>query len=274
MAVIFSSDLVIAAGTGAVRPLTHARIMYQNLIPDSEVTGTTEAAGFEADAVQSYDTYDRWLPTELPATITFQFTQIESLDYVFIASHNLGSTGSALVVEHSLDAVVWTEAAPERIPGDNTPLAFLFDEVEALYMRITINSALEIPRIGVVMAGKALAMERPIYQGHSPINLSRQTDIRPTRSEGGQWLGRSVVRKGFSTSYDWSNLTAAWYRANFDPFVQAARSQPFGIAWRPEKFPDEVAYAWTNDDIQPTNSGPRNLMSVGFSIVAHDSGDI
>lgn len=274
MAVVFSSSLVVSANAGSVKPLTHARIMYHNLIPGSEVTGTTESAGFEADAVQSYDTYDRWLPTEIPATLTFQLSQASTLDYVFIASHNLGTSGSALVVEHSPDGIDWIEASPERVPSDNTPLAFLFDEVEALYIRIRITSALEIPRIGVVMAGKALAMERPIYGGHSPITLSRQTEIRPSRSEGGQWLGRSVVRKGYATSYEWQNLSASWYREFFDPFVQAARSQPFGIAWRPETFPNEVAYAWTNSDIQPSNSGASNLMSAGFSVVAHDSGDI
>lgn len=274
MAVIFSSDLVLAANAGTVQPLTHARIMYQNLIPASTVSATTQSAGFEADAVQSYDTYDRWLPTEIPATITFKFTKTETLDYVFIASHNLGTSGAALVVEHSPDGTTWTEALPERIPGDNTPLAFLFDEVEALYMRIRITSAQSIPRLGVIMAGKALAMERPIYQGHSPITLSRQTEIRPSRSEGGQWLGRSVIRRGFGTAYDWKNLSASWYREFFDPFVQAAQVQPFGIAWRPATYPSEVAYAWTEGDIQPSNSGPRDLMSVGFSVTAHDSGDI
>lgn len=274
MPVIFSQQLISDAESGASLPLTHSRIMYNNVVRGAAASADTETAGFEVDAVQSYDTYDRWLPQSVPATATFVLAETAAIDYVLIASHNLGSTGSAFVVEHSLDGTVWTEFVPERIPSGNGPIAILTDEIQAAHIRIRITSSLELPRIGVIMAGKALAMLRPIYQGHEPVTLSRSTDMKPVRSEGGRWLGRSKVRKGFSTSYNWSNLTASWYRANFDPFVQAARTQPFGIAWRPETFPNEVAYAWTNDDIQPTNSGPRDLMSVGFSVVAHDSGDI
>jgi len=274
MAVIFSSDLVIAAQQGVVQPLAHARIMYENLVPTGTVTGSTESAGFEADAVQSYDTYDRWLPTSVPATLTFDLGALKDIDYIFIASHNLGSTGSALIPETSTDGVTWTATNSERIPGDDNAIAFLFDEVNVRYFRIRITSSLSVPRIGVVMSGKALAMQRPIYGGHSPATLSRNTEIRPTKSEGGQWLGRSVVRKGYATSYAWKNLTADWYREFFDPFVRQARFQPFGIAWRPETYPGEVIYAWTNSDIVPSNTGTRNLMQVELSVVGHDSGDL
>jgi len=274
VAVVISSDLVLSAQAGEVQPLTHARIMYQNLVPDAEVTGATESAGFEADATQSYSTYDRWLPTEIPATITYDFGELKDFDYIFIASHNLGSSAAAILPEYSLDGETWDEFSAERIPSNDSALAFLNSEVTGRYMRLTITSATTIPVIGVVMCGVALAMERAIYGGHTPVTLSRQTEMRPSQSEGGQWLGRSVVRKGYSTSYSWSNLTAAWYRANFDPFVKQARFQPFGIAWRPETFPDEVVYAWTNGDIAPSNTGTRNLMSVGMSIIGYDAGDL
>lgn len=274
MAVVFSNDLVLAAQQGVVQPLTHARIMYNNLVPGGTVTGSTETAGFEADAVQSYDTYDRWLPSAIPATLTFDLGSIQDIDYIFIASHNLGSTGSAFVGETSPDAITWTEAVPERIPGDDSAIALLFEEVSVRYFRIRITSSLSIPRIGVVMSGIALAMQRPIYGGHSPINLSRQSEIRPTKSEGGQWLGRSVVRRGFATDYNWQHLTADWYREFFDPFVRQARFQPFGIAWRPETYPEEVAYVWTENDIQPSNMGIRNYMQVDLTVTGYDSGDL
>ena len=274
MAVVFSNDLVLAAQQGVVQPLTHARIMYHNLVPDSTVTGTTQVAGFEADAVKSYSTYDRWLPESVPATLTIDLGSTKDVDYIFIASHSLGSSGAAIIPEASPDSVTWTAVAAERIPGDNNAIAFLFDEISVRYLRIRITSSLTVPRIGVVMAGVALAMQRPIYGGHSPITLSRQTEIRPTKSEGGQWLGRSVVRKGFSANYSWRHLTADWYREFFDPFVKQARFQPFGIAWRPETYPEEVAYVWTDSDIVPSNMGVRNYMQVDFSVTGYDPGDL
>jgi hypothetical protein len=111
-------------------------------------------------------------------------------------------------------------------------------------------------------------MQRGLYGGHSPINLSRVTVSRSNRSEGGQFLGRYIVRSGFKTSAEWGHLTASWYRENFDPFVESATQYPFFFAWRPETFPDEVAYCWTDGDIQPANMGIKTLMSVGININA------
>jgi len=76
----------------------------------------------------------------------------------------------------------------------------------------------------------------------------------------------SVITEGVSTSSEWKNLTAQWYREKFDPFVVYARSRPFFIAWRYAEFPLEVGFVWTTDDIRPTNSGPRDLMSVSMSV--------
>ena len=190
MAVVISPNLVLSAQAGVVQPLTHARIMYQNLIPDADVVGSTEVAGFEADAVQSYTTYDRWLPAGVPATLTAQFGGLQTIDYLLIASHTIGSSGAAIVPEYSTDGTTWVELSPERIPATDAAIAFLFDAVSAVYVRIRITSATTPPVIGVVMCGEALAMQRPIYGGHSPITLSRKTSIRPTKSEGGQFLGR------------------------------------------------------------------------------------
>ena len=112
----------------------------------------------------------------------------------------------------------------------------------------------------------ALAMQRAIYAGHSPITLSRKTVKRPTKSEFGQWLGSSTIRHGLKTSFEWKNLKAAWYREYFDPFVKSARTKPFFIAWRPSKFPNEIAYAWTSNDIKPSNMGILDYMDVSMSV--------
>jgi len=273
MAVIFSSDLVLSAKRGGVFPLTHARIMYDNLVTDSTVIASA-VAGFDSDAVQSYDTYDRWMPPSVPASLRIDFGSAKSLDYIFIASHNLGSTGAAFVTESSIDGVTWTPTNDEQIRADNNAIALLFENRPARYIRLRITSALATPKIGVIMAGLALQMQRPIYGGHTPITLSRETEIRPSTSEGGQWLGRSVVRRGYVGRYSWQHLTADWVREFFSPFIDRARFQPFGIAWRPGKFPTEAAYVWTDGDIRPSNMGIKDYMQVDMNVIGYDSGDI
>lgn len=249
-------------------PLTHARIGWQTLTRDASLSFTGgESEGFPADSVQRATTWERWKPTSLPASLTFDTGTSADAEYLGIAAHTLGTNGDTVTLEYSADAVDWTEVE-SFAAGSDDAIMLLFNKVGARYWRVTISGG-TIPVIGVVYIGEALAMERRIYGGHSPGTLSRNTEVRPTRSETGQFLGRYIRRQGYGTSYDWDNLTPAWYRANFDPFVESARLYPAFISWYPEKYPNEVLFGWVNDDISPTNTGTGNgLMRVGFSITA------
>lgn len=264
MAFVISPSLVSNTLT---YPLTHARIGYDNFVPESTVTGTSEVAGFPSDAVQRQTTWERWQPASMPATITFDAGATRDANYLGIAAHTLGSSGATIKFEYSLDGSAWVEIESVQFSSDKT-FMLLFEQTQAQHWRLTVSGA-TAPVVGVIYIGKTLDMARPIYGGHSPITLSRQTVVRPTESEKGQWLGRSVIRYGLQTSYNWSNLKALWYRQYFDPFVESARFRPFFIAWRPADYPQEVAFGWTSDDIQPSNSGTRDLMDVSISVSAY-----
>jgi hypothetical protein len=140
----------------------------------------------------------------------------------------------------------------------------LFDPVSAAAVRLvfeSLGSPETAPLVSVIYIGEALAMQRPLYGGHSPIDLARNTVIRPNKSERGQWLGRSIIRSGSTGAWSWRHLKPDWYRTYFDPFVESARTQPFFIAWRPETYP-VTAYCWTEGDITPSNMGVKDFMQV------------
>ena len=84
-------------------------------------------------------------------------------------------------------------------------------------------------------------------------------------SDGGHFLGQYIKRKGVKGNLTLRHLEAAWYRANFDLFVMAAREFPFFVAWRPITWPREVAYAWTDSNIKPKNMGKKDFMEVNFN---------
>lgn len=144
---------------------------------------------------------------------------------------------------------------------DDRPIMVLVEEHTSHRFRVRVAGQ-STPVIGVIRMGKALEMERPIYGGHTPLNLSRTTVIRPNISERGQFLGRSIIRSGASGSWSWKNLTAAWVRRYLDPFLEAIRTTPFFILWRPSSFPGEAGYCWTTADHAPTNMGSKDRMSI------------
>jgi hypothetical protein len=245
----------------SVEPLNHARIGWENLAYGLTPTSSTAAAGFPAIAATYPTTFEFWKPTALPAAWGIDFGSAKTVDYCGLVGDLNGAT---IEIQSSSNFSTWTTRGTIGPTTDRINMA-LFLPVEARYWRLLVTVA--IPSIAVVYLGQALAMQRKIYQGHTPLTLSRMTELSNNMSDGGQYLGRSVIRKGAQTSCDWSHLTADWYRANFDPFVKAARTAPFFIGWRPESYPNELGYVWTDNDIAPQNTGPKNYMSVGVSFM-------
>lgn len=84
-------------------------------------------------------------------------------------------------------------------------------------------------------------------------------------SEGGQFLGKEIIRRGVQTSIAFKNITASFMRTDFDPFIESAITRAFFWAWRPNSF-RECAYVWCNDDIVPSNEQANGDMAVSFNV--------
>lgn len=246
-------------------PLTHAMIGYRTICTEANVVATSESAGNPAiDAVNVF-TNEYWKPDVLPASFTCDAGVGVDVDYFGIAAHTLGSTGATIEFLYSFDNVTWESIASLQPENDN-PIMVIFDKTLARYWRITVTGT-TVPRLGVIYIGEMLQMQRPIYGGHAPLPLNRQTEIYNRLSEGGQFSSRAITRKGVATSYAWEHLTAMWYREFFDPFAKATRTTPFFIAWRPLTFPNEVGYVWTTQDPKPENMGVTDFMRVSLDVV-------
>lgn len=260
--------VVIQTAFSPARPLTHARIAHATITRTGALSASGEQAGFEADAALNPLTYEFWKPDALPATWRIDAGSAASVDYIGIAAHTLGTDGASVKPQWSDNDSVWNDitGVAAHAPADDGPILFLFAAESHRYWRIEITGS-TVPSVGVVFIGAVLAMLRPIYGGHSPLDLSRTTVIRPLRSERGQFLGRSIVRSGFHADFSWQHLTPAFYRSEFDPFVEDARRFPFFLAWRPSTFSESVGYVWSGQDISPSNMGVgKGLMQVSISV--------
>lgn len=265
----------LAAEAAQNRPLTRARIGYQTWTRDllaAAVTASTDSDDGPKDSPLTPDTYTFWEPTALPATWVVDLGTGRDVDYVGLV-HTLGSSGCAVTVETSDGSVagspsaqVWEAFGDPISPGTDDPLMFLDSSRTCRYVRLTITGGSTMPRISVVNAGEVLAMQRAIYGGHNPITLSRDTVLYRALSEGAQFLGQGFRSHGLVGGVSFRYLEPDWYRENFDPFVQAARSYPFFFAWRPSSYPLEVAYAWALEDIHPSNMGVKDFMQVAFNM--------
>lgn len=258
----FHSSRPVPKAEPSVIPFTHPRICYQSYLD----TGVVTVSSGDITAAKSKLTYDKWQPSGSTEWVQVDAGSSVDVDYLAIAAHNL--TGRTISLQWSdIGSTGWTTAATTAVDSNDSVVLLLTSPINKRYWRLLVSGASGMS-VGVIMIGKALAVQRSINAGHSPITLSRTTVVRPAVSERGQWLGRNVIRSGLSTNIALNNLYADWYRANFDDFVKAARTEPFFFAWRPETYPDEVAFCWTTDDIAPQNVG-HDRMNVSFGVDAH-----
>lgn len=245
------------------------RIGWRNVVPDaSSITATQEATGFLVANLLNPATFLSWKGTSAAAqSITIQLASAQELDYLGIARHNLGTAGIEYTLETSSDGETWTaitDATHE--PADDGVIFHQFTPTTSSRWRLSLAAGSAAPQIAVLYLGAITVLKRRIYVGHTPINLGRRRRISTGRSEDGQFLGRHRLSTTLESRLSLQNLDPDWYRDELDGFVEDGDIDPFFWAWRPDDFPDEVAYCWTMDDPVPVNQRANGMMQIDFSI--------
>lgn len=252
--------LVDGSDINADNPL----VGYQNVVTSSLIAADTEDASYPVENLANVLTSQRWQgsdTTEQYLTVTTD--GLGDIDYLAVARHNFGTIGSEVVPEgKATSGGSFTELTDPVLPGDDAPILFRFDAGPQYQVRLKIGSGSAVPRCAILYTGELLVMQRRLYVGHTPLHMGLVTDTVHNRSQSGEYVGSVVTGEHLETQAAFANITPSWYRANMQPFIQAAKASPFFFAWRPDTYPLEVGFAWFNGDVQPQNSRSNGMMSV------------
>lgn len=291
MGVIFQSGYSLPVGD---MPLTHARIAHSgnwlaggtvraddgsNLLMETTDDLLLEdgvsflllegqnatASGYVSLAPSNSLTYERWKPGALPATWEYDHGSAALCDYCCIGAHTMGTNGNTLQVQY-WSGSAWVDLIPATVMTSDMAVMAIFGQQTRQRWRIVVSNG-TAPEIGVIKFGRAMQMTRPIFGGHTPVDLGRQTQIRANYSETGEFLGRTRQRVQMASTFSWQHLDDAWIRSTFRPFQKAVEAEPFFIAWRPLAY-SEVALCQTDEVPIPQNMGVRNLMNVQLTVRA------
>jgi len=236
-----------------------ALIGYNNLLT------TTATSGAEVALIPN--TWERYSMPNGSQTLKYQMASKAKINYIAIAAHDLANETVELSTAPTIGGSMAVVGAIDT--KNNNAVMITFDEVAATEIQLKWNSS-AAHELGIVYAGNYLQMQQPIYGGHSPINLSADTKYQSVVSESGQFLGRNITKRGIKSQYSWQLLDPEWYRDNFQPFVESARSLPFFLMWRPDRYRSETVFGYSVDDITPSNmSGGHGRMSVSLNMRGH-----
>lgn len=263
------------AGLGMVN---NPFVAWDNLAASATASGTAVLTGGDRANALTGTTYDKWRPdvTTSTATLSFDFGSAKSIGFAAIAAHNLHDFDGSVILQSSPDNTTWTSAVPAaHSPDDGSTIAFRVSGISARYWRFLFADLTsgDLLSVGVAFMGSELIFPRRFYQGFSPVLTPTEVQLQSNVSQGGHLLGSSVVGTGSTLSATINNLDASFIRgaAWLDFQAQFNQGKGFFFGWRPEKYPQDLHYCWRDGGvIRPTNSGPRDLMSVEMAMRAYN----
>ncbi len=191
-------------------------------------------------------------------------------NYLAIAAHNLHQNGASVKMQHSIDGgATWLDSSNDFLPGSSAPVMILYDDTLAGDHRVLVVSDTPVS-IGVVHFGQILALNAPLLGPWSPPNLSRRNRYVNEVSDGGAFLGKTLIAEGANLTIAISAADMDWIRDKWEDTVRLIETRGFFFAARDlgsvgGVAEPEVFYGWAQ--AQPGGKYDSNVYG-GISLQA------
>lgn len=242
------------------------RLCYNNLLENGTVTASSEAVGFAVSNAYNWLTNDYYKPTTGgTTTIDLTLTTGAPADYFAFYGTDLGSLSGTIKLQYHNGATYVDAFTAQGVFGTE-PFIKFFDSKTSDKWRVVITST-GVFAIASIAFGEYIALEHGLHVGFTEPKLARETETIGNISDGGVFLGRSIISKGFRTRMNIEFMSETFTRDKWLPFVRHAEKKPFYLAWDYDRYPNEAAFCWTDGDISKLNRTQKRLFSTNFKIM-------
>jgi hypothetical protein len=212
---------------------------------DATLSASSEDADHPVELAVDGLTYDGWRSTAGGNQwIAVALTEAATVNYMAVGAHTLAGCG---LIPQYHNGTTWVDLDDEFMPADNSPLVFEFTAVSASQFRLLINAAPGVVSVGVINAGQKVVMYRGLPVGWQPPSMNEDVVFSNTMSEGGQILGRHIVRRGVKLTVPTQAVPYTWARDTWMAFVEEAQSYPFFFWWAGMTGYTEIVYGAMDD---------------------------
>jgi hypothetical protein len=259
----------VTIGGGPDKP----RILYNNLMRTGSPTliaATSEPDPTNYAYQRAYDDrpYTYWMMEAGTQYLTFTFASAKRVSAYGIYSTTLAEAGATAQLQYSTNGGgLWNDFTTAEAPVDTTPIYRSLTAVDAAMWRWKFVTPVDL-YIGCLAFGEDFQFQRGCWMGFSPPKLARDTDLTNNVSQGGVWLGRSIIRNGAKFSFDLDKLTASWVNSTWYPFMLHAERRPWWLLWEKASHPAEAAFCWSEGKIQKPANSHSNFMNAGMNVCA------
>jgi hypothetical protein len=239
-----------------------AYIGYNNLLESATVTVTSAASGYPKENAYDWLTSDWWKAAAAGTVyLTADFGEAKTFDSWGLAAHNLPDNSGTIKPQYSSNGSDWSDFDTVQTPADGSPIFRKVTSRTVRYARWEISSTGAASLIGSLFIGPALALPEPMGDGWYPPRLAADDVLYNNETDGGAFVGRSVVRAGLSFTIDQDLITRAWIDANWESLAAHIRTKSFYFSWDAETYPGEAVFCWLNAKKvpRPQHSSPMYL---------------
>lgn len=241
-------------------------IGYENITSEySTLVATTEALGYDVINLTTWLPYE-WYGVAATGTqyVTFTFATSRTIDYLGVFSHNLSETSSSLAFEY-WSGSAWVEIVAGLATSNSQVIMRAFDSVTSDQFRIKLTAGTTDLKIGIVSFGRYMEMQTGADGGFALPHLESKDKAVNGMSETGLLLGRSIIAKYGTASFNFSVVTQEWVRNNWIAFIDHAKTKPFFISWNNDVYPDDAIFGITSKDIASPKFNEGEIMSISLS---------
>lgn len=244
---------------------SNARIAYENLLENGVVGASNEDLDYPVQNAFDWRTSDYFRPA-IPGTVIIELdlAAADSADYFAFYGHDLYAHGGTIKLQY-WNGSSYVDCFAAVKPADNSPRLISFTSRTSDYWRVVITCT-SVFSIAVISFGTMLPLEQGMYMGWTPPQFGRATQVIDSMSDGGAFLGRSVISNGVRSSIMINHASDAWMRASWLPFVRHAELKPFFFVPNIVTYPLECVFAMTEGDIPAPAQSAYGFMSVSMSI--------
>ncbi|MGX7703806.1 hypothetical protein [Methylobacterium sp. Gmos1] len=254
---------ILPSSTTAQNP---CRIAYDNLLERGTVTASSENAAYPVANAYDWLTCDFFKPAAAGTVyINLTLTMPGSANYLAVYNQDVYKYGGTIGLQY-YNGTTWVDATSGVAPANNAPRIVFFDTKTATQWRLVIICT-QVFSLGVVSFGQYLALPYGMYLGWAPPRFARATRLTTSLSDGGAFLGRSVLANGIRTTLVVQFVPTAWMEANWLPLVRHIERKPFFFAPQVVKRPLDVALVWSEDEVPaPTFTHYNGYMGATLNI--------
>ncbi|MBZ9975475.1 hypothetical protein [Mesorhizobium sp. BR-1-1-10] len=243
-----------------------ARLGFENLLENGTVVASSENADFPVENAFDWLTSDFFKPaTSGTINIDLTLTGADSADYFAFYGQDLYAHGGTIKLQY-WDGAAYQDCFAALTPTDNTPQFISFASQTSTKWRVVITCT-SVFSIAVIAFGAQLALEYGMYLGWTPPKFGRNTQLINSQSDGGAFLGRSIISRGVSSTLVVQYASDVWMRANWLNFVRHAEQKPFFFVPNITGYPQDCVFAYSDAAIPPPSQTHFGHMGASVPIL-------